>query len=117
MKLLARFRRPAAGRLAASLSEVEADLTAPSHTTEQDFLAVGSRLEHILRHAREEAGKLACIQGPLPGGSRSALAEFLEQAGGACGQGSEATDADHRFAELAPLVRMAGQPLQELLDM
>jgi hypothetical protein len=117
MKLLARFRRPAAGRLAGRLSEVEADLTALSQTTEQDFLAVGSRLEHILHHAREEAGKLACIQGPSPGGGRSALTEFLKQAGGACDQSGEATDADHRFAELSPLVRMAGQPLQELLDM
>jgi hypothetical protein len=116
MTLRRLFRRSARPRIAEALREVEDGLTGLAHSTEADFLAVGSRLEQILREARDAAGKLAGMLTPADAGGESALAQLLEQAHGRCGEAGSHIEGERWFAELAPLVHTAGQPLQDLLD-
>ncbi len=106
--------RPHRARLAGSLREVSHKLEGLAHSTERDFLAVGGKLEDIVKRARAESGTLASLGGDMGGERGDALTGALDGALKWAKNARQASGSGTAFRELAAAVQAVNAPLADL---
>jgi methyl-accepting chemotaxis protein len=112
-----RLNRPARARLAASLRKVSERLAVVAHLTEQDFLAVGGKLEGIVVRTRAEADKLATLLEAMGGEREDKLALALDEVSTWALQAERAAGCGEMLADLVAVVRTVSTPLIKLRSM